>query len=122
MPDESGNYKIRNGDETIPRMSNPPYGGVEPPFLKGDLEGFFMSLRGTLPLLSLRGTSVPKQSPHRDCHASLAMTPFVIARHMSDEAIPVVGIRLPRFARNDVKGARNDRGELLNNFRKGAHY
>ena len=21
-------------------MSNPPYGGVEPPFLKGDLEGF----------------------------------------------------------------------------------
>jgi len=26
-------------------MSNPPYGGVEPPFLKGDLEGFLYEVK-----------------------------------------------------------------------------
>jgi len=30
-------------------------------------------------------------------------TPFVIARSASDEAISEVGMRLPRFARNDNK-------------------
>jgi len=35
----------------FPGMSNPPYGGVEPPFLKGDLEGFLYEvMRDTIVL------------------------------------------------------------------------
>jgi len=48
LPNKLGNYILNFAlsfcflifELCFPGMSNPPYGGVEPPFLKGDLEGF----------------------------------------------------------------------------------
>ena len=40
----------------FPEMSNPPYGGVELPFLKGDLEGFLYEV--------MRDTIKGKNLPH----------------------------------------------------------
>ena len=92
-------------------MSNPPYGGVELPFLKGDLEGFFIRTYveyskfkvqnpfghwdfGHLILFSISDLGF------RICFSEIA-TPSarndrkgVIARSGSDEAIPKLNPKL----------------------------
>jgi hypothetical protein len=104
-----------------------------------------LSLRGTPPLLSLRGAAATKQTltPHRDCHASLAMTikggngttslfiarhvlplslrgtpPSVIARHASAEAISELKSQCRNYQPSDyptLAGASHTRRETARN-------